>query len=741
MTKESNYGEALGRSPGLDDDQIDLRQLLLPVWHRKWSILSLAAVVMMLATLVVLNMTPIYQAGAKLLIEQRSNGASSLEEIYGLNNSGSEYLQTQFELLKSRELAVQVVDKLGLTQHPEFDPRQKEPPLIDIKGWFSGLRNLLPFTSPEDLEGETYTEAEIHDQVVSSLMNRTTISPIMKTQLVEIKVAMADRVLAAEAANALAEAYIQSQLAAKLSMSKTATSWMNEQLADLKINLQKSEERLQMFREQENLVDVEGVATLTAGELTGTSTRLQEVRRQRAELESQHRQVTSVPADNWRRLASVPAVLSDPLVKEFRTAEAQARSKVEEYSRVYGPKYPKMIAAKTELESASDSLREQVAEVVDSIERKYQLALANERALETSLVENKGEMQDISRKGFQLRELEREVETNRQLYETFLTRLKETSASQDLVDVNARVAESAVVPKVPVKPNKQLIVIMSGILAMLAGAGLVWLNTLLSNTFKNTEDVENQLNLPVLGVVPLIKSTKEQSLHQLFDDDNEKGFAEAVRTLRTSIVFSALEHPCQVIVVTSSVPGEGKTTLSTNLASALGATKKALLVESDLRRPNLRKVFGRPVGTPGVANYLAGTAELDECIQSVSDGLDLLVAGTVPPNPQELLVSPRFGELMKEVRGRYEYIVVDSPPSLAVSDAVVLGSHGDSLIYVVKANATKISEAQRGVGHLLQKNAPVTGVVLNQVDLKKAHKYGYSYSGYYDYYGYSSSSS
>lgn len=735
MNQETNN---IARRGDDSDDEIDILELCLPLWRRKWSIVSLTVLVMMLAALIVLNLTPIYSAVSTLLIEQRTGKTLSIEEVYGLEGGSSEYLQTQFELLKSRELAERVVLELHLTEHPEFDPRQEVEPWFDAKGLFTDfdIRRLLPMAMPEDFDDAQMSEAEIFDSVVDNLIGRIQISPVMKTQLVKISVEMADAELAAAVANALAKAYIENQLEAKLSMSQTATSWMNNQLLVLRESLQVSEQRLQDFREKENLVDIQGVTTISADELSGTGTRLIDARRTRAEAESRYRQVSAMKDGGWQRLATVPVVLNDALVQEFRTAEAQAKSKVEELARRYKPKYPKMIAAQTELDAATANLKSQVEQVVYSIEREYQLAMANEESLRSSFEDNKGEIQTISRKEFQLRELQREVDTNRQLYDTFMTRLKETSATESFDAVNARVAERAVVPKIPTKPKKSLIVIIAGLLALFVACGITLLLEMLSNTFKSIEDVESNLDLPVLGILPLIKVDSGHNLHRAFQLDEDKSFSESIRTLRTSLVLSGLDKPHNVIVVTSSVPGEGKSTVASNLALSLGHLKSVLLIDGDLRRPTQRKSFDLHVGVPGVANYVAHTAELDECIRNIAPGVDLMTAGTVPPNPQELLASERFISLIKTLRERYSYIIIDSPPSLAVSDSALLSTVADSVIYVVKSHATAIPLAQRGVGQLLQKNAAITGILLNQVDIKKAQKYGYSYGGYYDYYGY-----
>ncbi|WP_312168664.1 GumC family protein [Stutzerimonas kunmingensis] len=722
-----------------DDDEIDLLKLWQTIWYRKWGIISLVLVVTMVAILAVLAITPIYRAAATLLIEQKGTKVVSIEQVYGLDGAGSEYLQTQFELLKSRALAERVVRQLNLTTHPEFDPRQQPEPLIDISGLLANFNfsKMVPATMPGDLEDpEVLTEADIFDQVTLEFMERTTIEPQGKSQLVKVQVDMADAHTAAIAANALANGFIESQLEATMDMSMTATNWMNSRLGELRTKLKDSEDRLQAFREAENLVDVDGVATISAAELTLTGDRMIDARRQRAEAESQYRQVQAMRGGGWERLATIPAVLGHPLIQQFKAEQAKAQAKVEELSKRYGPRHPAMTGAQSELSAASGSLRGQVEQIVAGIERNYQLAMANENSLQASFNANKSQIQDISRKEFQLRELQREVDGNRALYDTFMTRLKETAATADLESANARVVDPATVPSDPIKPKKALIVAIAALLALFAGVGLTLLLDALNNTFKSTEEIENRLNIPVLGILPQLKMQERSELARMFTSDKDKSFSESIRTIRTGVVLSGIDHPHKVMVITSSIPGEGKSTVSVNLAFALGQMERVLLIDADLRRPTLAKSFGFPVGTPGLANLIAGTARLEECIQHV-DGIDMLSAGTVPPNPLELLSSPRFAKALEVLKNKYDRVIIDSPPTQAVSDAIVLSTFADSLLYVVKSASTHIPLVEKGVGQLLQNNAPIKGVVLNQVDIKKAKRYGYSYGGYYDYYGYS----
>lgn len=723
----------------VDDDEIDLLKLWQTIWYRKWGIISLVLVVTMVAILAVLAVTPIYRAAATLMIEQKGAKVVSIEQVYGLEGAGSEYLQTQFELLKSRALAERVVRQLNLTTHPEFDPRQQPEPLIDIKGLLANFdfHKVVPATLPGDLEDpEALTEAEIFDEVTRAFMERVTIAPQGKSQLVQVQVEMADANTAAIAANALANGFIESQLEATMDMSLTATTWMNSRLGELRTKLKDSEDRLQAFREAENLVDVDGVATISAAELSLTGDRMIDARRQRAEAESQYRQVQAMRGGGWERLATIPAVLGHPLIQQFKAEQAKAQAKVEELSKRYGPRHPAMTAARSELSAAQGSLRGQVEQIVAGIERNYQLAMANENSLQASFNANKSQIQEISRKEFQLRELQREVDGNRALYDTFMTRLKETAATADLETANARVVDPATVPTAPVKPKKALIVAIAALLALFAGVGLTLLLEALNNTFKSTEEIENRLNLPVLGILPQLKVKERGELARMFTSDKEKSFSESIRTIRTGVVLAGMDHPHKVMVITSSIPGEGKSTVSVNLAFALGQMERVLLIDADLRRPTLAKSFEFPVGTPGLANLIAGTARLEECIQQV-DGIDMICAGTVPPNPLELLSSPRFAKAVEVLKSKYDRVIIDSPPTQAVSDAIVLSTFADSLLYVVKSASTHIPLVEKGVGQLLQNNAPVKGIVLNQVDIKKAKRYGYSYGGYYDYYGYS----
>lgn len=697
------------RSTSTDDsDFIDLKKIWHAVWSRKWGIVLLVAVVAVLMAVLLSRMTPIYKAVTSVIIEVKGTPVVSFQPA-NAPTEVSEYLQTQLSLIQSRGVAEKVVRDLELTEHPEFDLRQQPGPLIDIGGMLDAIMGEEP---------EPLTEAQIMDHATQVFMDRTTVWVEGKSQLVYLSVAMADKLMAAQAANHLATSYIEAQLEAKVEMSMTAASWMNTRLVDLRQNLKDSEDRLQAYLDAEGLVDMDGVGTISANELSLTGDRMIDARRQRAEAESQFRQVESMRDQGWERLASVPAVLGHPLIQQFKADRAHARSRVEDLSRRYGDRHPAMQSARSDLNAATASLRQQVEQVVASIERSYQLAVANENSLRASFNDNKEQIQDISRKEFKVRDLQREVEANRALYDTFMTRLQETTATSDLSSTNARIVDEAIPPAQASEPNTRLFMVVALFLALVVGIAQAIIREILDNTFKSSDEVETKLNLPVMGIVPQVPRNLRKQVSHLFQRNEEKRFCEAIRTIRTNITLT-----------------EGKSSVSANLAFAMGQLNRVLLIDADLRRATLDQTFEFAPGTPGLANLIGGNAKLDDCIRSVGN-VDMISAGTVPSNPLELLSSPRFAKLLEAVKGRYDRIIIDSPPSQAVSDAAVLSILADAVIYVIKSESTLIPHAQKGVAQLLQSNAPVAGVVLNHVDVEKAKRNG-QFRGYYDHYGYS----
>lgn len=712
------------------DRALDIVEYWRTISKRRWSILGLTLLVAILAALIASSIRPSYRGTATVLIEQGKSKVVSIEEIYSQGMIQREYYQTQVEILKSEELARKAVQKLGLIKHPDFDPRQAET------GWLSRLSVI-----GSEGASSTLSDDDVLRDVVRRFRSALQVQLVRNSQLVQISFVAHDRDLAAKVPNVLADTYIESDLDARLAMTQKAAEWLRERMGELRGKLDSAERSLQDYRDRERIVDTKGLVMSGAGKQLEELTRsLVESRQKRAEAESAYSLVQQIKAGKLQaNYESVPAVLRNPLVQRMKEQEADADRRLSDAAKRYGPEHPKMIQARAELEAAKDSTRKQVEIVVGGLAKEYEVARANELAVERALAQSKADIQGINRKEFQLGVLEREVQQNRNLYDMFVNRLKETSATGDLQSTVARVIDPATVPSSAFAPNKRQIVVMAASLTLILAAMLALLLDRLANTLNSTSDVEARLGVPALGVLQKIKGfVKKGFVSELaFFNDTQSTFAEAVRTVRTSVLMSALDQAHKVVVITSSVPEEGKTTLSFNLACALGQVKKVLLVDGDLRRPKIGKLVGREARMPGLADLVAGQAQVSQCVFfDDRAGIHILPSGTVPPNPLELLSSKKFDDVIRKLKEAFDIVIIDSAPLQLVSDAQVLSQFASAVIYVVKADSTPYQVAQNGLKKLRRVNAPVLGVVLNQLDLEKAEKYYGEYSGYRSYKGY-----
>ena len=518
----------------------------------------------------------------------------------------------------------------------------------------------------------------------------------------------------------------------RLQVTQNAVSWLMTRLKGLRWNLEKSEKALQRYMEQNSLVDVEGVKSVTGEQLKEVSRNLEIAIQELSQKANTYRQLKALKGNSMTKYESLPMVLNHPLVSHFKQIEATARRKVSELMKRYGAKHPTMIAAQAELKAAQKNTIKQILEVIESFGKEYEVAKANVLVLEKRLRLLKNEVQQITKKEYQLRILDRDVETNRQLYDMFLTRFKETDISQNQQSSIGRVVDPAVIPIFPIKPRKKMILALALMLGLVLSIMLAFLLDYLDNTLKDGEAVALKLGLPLLGILPKVKLSKKDKLNMayLFWQQAGSQFTEAIRTIRTGIILSNVDNPHKVLVITSTMASEGKTTFAINQAYALGQMDKTLLIDADMRRPSVAKLFG--LQTPGLSELISGINDFSECVHTMEDvGVDIITAGiNIPPNPLELLGSQHFIRLLGELEKSYNYIVIDSPPTGLVSDALVLSSHASAVVYVVKADSTPYQVALDEIKRLQQLKTPVLGVVLNQLDMQKSTKY-YGKYGYY----------
>jgi polysaccharide biosynthesis transport protein len=716
-----------------DDDDIDLHHLWQVVRHSWRGIFGLCLVVSLLTTLWVMRIDPVYRASTTIMIESQEAKTVSIEEVYGQPQGIREYFLTQFEIIKNRDIAELVADELDLWNNPLFAPPRTEESednfSLDPRRWIASLYTTTSSTQASFVDADERRKAA----VINRFMNQLSGEPVEFTQLVVVSFDSTDRKLAAEIVNTLARVYIQSQLDAKLQSTREAGNWLTGRLQDLKSKLDVSQQELQTYRDEEEILDMAGGQTVDAQELNELTTRLGEARQARIGAENIYRELGGAANYSVDQLMNMPVILKHPLVQNLAQLHTAAQQEVVNLGRRYGPEHPKMMAATTRADSAEAELQQQVLQVAAGIEKEYRVIQLNEQNVAQQLAAVKGEVASSNRKQFRLRELEQQVEADQRLYEMFFNRAKETSETMGFQSAHARVVERASPPITPVKPNKLNIVMIAFLVSAIVGVGLAIARDILDNTLKSPDDVVERLGTPLLGVLPNIKVSKGHSGPYLgYLEDTKSAFAESIRSVRTGLMLSGLEKPHKVTVVTSTNPGEGKSTVAINLAAALAQMEKVLLIDADLRRPSVATAFRFPSGTPGLSNILALNEALEDCIQNTEAGFDVLPAGILPPNPQEMLSTQQFRKLIKLLGMQYDRILIDSAPINAVSDSLILATLADSLVYVAKADETPLKLVLKNINQIKHSNLPLTGVVLNRLDTRKQRAYGRG--GYYSTY-------
>jgi len=723
----------------VDIQFIDLGRLLHAIMRYKWGILGLAFAITLIAGLFLLSKEPVYRATASIVLESGEANVVNVEEVYSLDTRHYNYTQTQYEILQSRNLATRVVRRLQLHKHPAFAPAEAGEEEEPEEPWFSiDLRALLPVSKKEPPVQLTPEESEERtiQAIAGAVAGGLTVSPVEYSYVVYLSYESTDRKLAAQIVNTIAEEFISSHLQNRLSGTLQATDWLSERLENLKQNLRQSERALQDFRDQEGLVDIEGVTGLGGSELKALSQRLQEASKIRLEAQNIKEDVQGMSNASTDELMTIPAVLQHQLIRDLKREYSVVERKVAELGKRYGPKHPRMIAARSDLSTARDELAGEVRKVVSGISREYEVALRNEQQLRANWESRKSEMQDFNRVEFRLQELQRNVETNRQLYDIFFTRIKTVSETGGFEKPHARIVDRAMTPGGPVKPNKRLGITLAFAFGLFLGCAIAVLLDILDNTVKTPEDVQDKLKAPMLGAVCRQKTDKDGEFPQFWQEPQSE-YAESFRTIRTGVVLSGLDDPAKIIVVTSTVPGEGKSTTVLNLGAAMAQMENVLVIGADLRRPSLARKCKLAPNHQGLSHFVSGPAELEDCIEYLEDlKMHVMPAGLIPANPLEMISSKKFVDALETLKHRFDRIIIDSAPVQAVSDALILSSYADSVIYVVKADSTSATQAAKGIASIIVSNEPLTGIVLNHFDARRASKYynGDKYYQYGDYY-------
>ena len=715
--------------PVIDVEQVDAFGQLRATWDILLKHQGLILFTTFVLTLVVavysFKMKPVYKATARVDIQAEEPLLQSLNDLFRTEQADDSFLASQISVLESNNLAWETIEQLGLAK--PLNASQTFPSHGQVVSTATAMKNAA----------------------VAAFKRRLKVERPKETRMALVSFESTDPREAATVANALVKNYIENNFKTKYDATRQATGWMEDRLDELKFKVEKSQEAMVAYERQNNIANIGDKETAEEAQFETMSRELSQAQSDRLSKESLYKMVAANDAQ-------VGFIQANSLLTNLEAKEIDLKEQHSEALALYGPTYPKVVRLEDQLKYLQTLIARERKRVVENLRNEYLAAVQREKFLADAVTRKKAEVDRVNQLLIQHNLLKREFESNQQLYDNLLQHLKDANVSAGLRATNIRIIDEATVPSIPVRPNRLRNIEFALAAGLMLGIALAFTREALDNSVKNAQEIEKLTNLPSLSIVPLGYSSVLRG-SGLFHSKRTSGsngnaswpielvalkkpgaaISEAFRTLRTSVLLSTAERPPQALLVTSSQPGEGKTSTTLNLAITLAQRgSRVLLIDSDLRRPGLAKALNLR-NQKGLAEILTGACEFDErLLQKVKelDNLYLLPAGPYPPNPAELLCSMKMENLLKRLRMGFDHIILDSPPVLPITDATILSSLVDGVIMVVECESTTRAALNRACRVIEHSGGKILGTVLNKVDTRRDGYYGYRYyHGYYSY--------
>jgi polysaccharide biosynthesis transport protein len=707
-----------------------LYDYLLILRKHQWLILAFLLTVVTIVSIATFRMRPVYVAKATIEIDRENSnilpfqGADSYDYMMDMDN----YIETQAKVLTSETLALQTIRNTGLAGNPEFSSGGVPSEAI-ATGTLANQKR-----PPE----------------VAAFLGSLSVKRVPNSHLMEVSYESTDPVFAARILNAHLENFKSQNIQSRYEATLEATRFLTSQLNELKLTVKQSEDARINYERQNQIWSVDDKSNITTERLADLDKQLTEAQAETLKKQALYEYAKAGDID------AVPDVRSDSLLQDLQRRRSELAVQYTDAVNQYGPNFPKVQRLQIQIKETDDQIAKENKAIIFALESDYQEAKQKEELIRQALEQQKAETNDMAEKLVQYNILKRESEADKSLYEGLLTKLKEAGISEGLKSSNIRVVDPAMIPSYPSRPAKARNIALAFLVGLVGGIGLALLREYLDNTVKTPDDVEMLARLPSLAVVPAFgggSATKRRMSFFGGEDTNghdkrielvaqhlpKSQMSEAFRALRTALLLSQPDHPPQVILVTSALPREGKTTAAANLAVTLAQLgDKTVLVDADLRKPGVGRLLNLGTGKyAGLSSFLAGVSTLDLVTvpHPAIPNLAAIPTGPVPPNPADLLSSHKLADAIVELRGKYKFIVIDSPPIMAATDAVILSVQADGVLLVVRSGETPKEAFTRTRDLLTSVKSRLLGVVLNAVDAS-APDYYYSYR-YYPYsYGY-----
>jgi len=716
-----------------------LREYLRVLLKRKWIIIACVVGIFAAVAIASLRQTPVYEAVGRIAVNKAdSNLITFKDSVPVMDYYDPTDLDTEARILQSDLLALQVIRQLNLDKRSEYGGQTvpQQPNLV-----------------ADPLQNDSKRTTAL----LGGFKGNLKVSLIPNTRIIEIHYRSTDPTLAANVVNALAATYVEQNFKTKFESTMQASDWLSKQLVDLQMKVETSQEKLVRYQKEHEIFGIDEKQNIITQKLDELNKELTAAESDRMEKEAVYRMTqTGDPDAVASAVASAPVATlagtgSSPLLDKLHQQQADLKIQIAELSTQLGPAYPKVAQLNNQLKEIERQVQGETRKAVDHLRGQYETALQRESMLREALEKQKQEANRLNENAIDYTLLKRDVDSNRQLYEGLLEKLKQAGVTAGLRSNNFRIVDAARPPNGPVEPNIPRNLLFALVLGITSGVGLAFLLEGMDNTVRTTEQAQMISALPSLGMIPLgsksrnngngtnrLALTSSREVVELVTQVRPQSqMAESYRALRTSLLLSSLGAPPKVIMVTSARPQEGKTTTAINSAIVLAQKGvRVLLVDADLRRPSVHKTLGMGPRS-GLSNVLTGNATLEQAIapSPILPNLFVLAAGSPPPNPAELLASSNMKDVLNELRQQFDHVVIDTPPTLSVTDAVVLSPRVDAIILVIRSGQTTKQALRRARDILMQVNAHVTGVLLNAVDLTSPdYYYYYEYQGKYSQY-------
>ncbi|HEV2348438.1 MAG TPA: polysaccharide biosynthesis tyrosine autokinase [Terriglobia bacterium] len=705
--------------------EVDAFSSLRAYWdilsRRRWEVLTVAFVVLTIVAIYTFKMKPVYLATAELEIDSESPLIQSLKDLSENLPTDEAYLQTQVKVLQSDNLAWQTIQQLGLAQNPAFAPDASKPSSRSVE--------------PRILRGK----------LMSAFSSAVSVTLVRNTQILQVSFESTDPDLAARVANTLVNKYKEYDFHQKYDATRQASGWMEQQLDEVKAKVEKSQEALVQYERTNSIVNVSDKQSVVEQRLSDLSRDLSSAQSDRQQKEALYEMVKANPDQ-------VALLAQNDILSKLEEKYADLKSQYVDALGQYGTNFPKVVRLRDQVNEIQSLIDRERKRTVERIQNDYHAAVGREKLVSASVAEQKAEVGKINQLLIEHNMLEREFDTNQQLYQNLLQKLKDATVSAGLKATNIHVVDAAVPPSLPVRPKKTINLLLGLVVGLLLGVSLaVVLEGLEHSSIKTAEDVERLLPATCLALIPMAGTSAARYGYGLAKrgtpspvqggrlgltvlKDPTSPVAESYRALRSAILFSTAPQPPRSMVVTSAQPHEGKTSTSINVAAVLAQNgARVLIIDADLRNPGVARALG-VTNRKGLSGVLTGAYGIDEAIERVesTSSLWVLTAGPHPPNPAELLSSSKMETLMAELRQRFDHVVVDSPPVLLVTDATILSTLVDGVVLVAESGVTPPGALVRAHRTLGIAGGRVLGVVVNKVDSRKG---GYYYGYYTKYYG------